>query len=61
VTPTAGEHRCYFPDRFPVSILPETEKAAAEDLLLFRGRRNRNPRPVVALPAPSRATTAFTS
>jgi len=26
VTPTAGKHRCYFPDRFPVSILAETEK-----------------------------------
>ncbi len=26
VTPTAGKHRCYFPDRFPISILPETEK-----------------------------------
>lgn len=26
VTPTAGKHRCYFPDRFPVSILSETEK-----------------------------------
>ena len=26
VTPTAGKHRCYFPDRFIISILPETEK-----------------------------------
>jgi hypothetical protein len=25
VTPTAGKHRSYFPDRFPISILPETE------------------------------------
>ena len=25
VTPTAGKHRCYFPDRFPISILPGTE------------------------------------
>jgi hypothetical protein len=25
ITPTAGKHRCYFPDRFPVSILSETE------------------------------------
>ena len=26
VTPTAGKHRCYFADRFPILILPETEK-----------------------------------
>jgi len=24
VTPTAGKHRCYFPDRFPISLLSET-------------------------------------
>ena len=26
VTPTAGKHCCYFPDRFPVSIPSETDK-----------------------------------
>src|SRR6202158_696529 len=26
VTPTAGKHCCYFPDRYPISILPETAK-----------------------------------